>query len=377
MTFLGGLGDLCERLFDMRLCIFFFLMAGLASRIHAGIEFDEQAWRQRVMTADSAKLYTPHVKGETFINPWDPLGHEDHDIWKLLKWRFSRPDVYTEEEKNYLPRFIPGALERVGKTEGDFILWVGHATLLIRINGIYWLTDPMLSKRAVLPKRRTPAALTLEELKSWKQNLNVILSHSHYDHMDKKTLRALPSQTVVHVPLGLEEIVSKFGTFQIIEMDWWQSDTLPSGQVLTCLPSQHWSKRIGAGEGKTLWASYMIASDSLKIFFGGDTGYFIGFREFGRKFGPVDYALLPVGAYHPRWFMHYSHMNITEALDAFLDLQAKHFIPMHWGAFELGDEPAGYPALDLQRTLKQRSDINPDAVLQMDVGEIRRLGAEF
>jgi len=116
----------------------------------------------------------------------------------------------------------------------------------------------------------------------------------------------------------------------------------------------------------------MILSPDVTIYFGGDSGYFIGYREFGKKFNPIDYALMPTTAYHPRWFMHYHHMNIPEAIEAFRELGAKYFIPTQWGAFHLGDEPPGFPALDLAREIKEQR-LDPERFLMMDIGEVVEL----
>ena len=125
------------------------------------------------------------------------------------------------------------------------------------------------------------------------------------------------------------------------------------GTKLFCLPAQHWSRRLGQDPNMTLWASFLLATPKTTIYVGGDSGYFVGYREFGKKFPKIDYALIPTTAYHPRWFMHYPHMDIREAVDAFHALHARFFIPTQWGTFHLGDEPPGYPALDLRRTIEQ------------------------
>jgi L-ascorbate metabolism protein UlaG (beta-lactamase superfamily) len=151
-------------------------------------------------------------------------------------------------------------------------------------------------------------------------------------------------------------------------LDWWQAHDI-GGTVLTCLPSQHWSRRIGQSRNATLWASYMIETPEKVIYFAGDSGYFIGYREFGRKFEDIDYALLPITAYHPRWFMHYAHLNVDEALAAFKELKAKYFLPTQWGTFHLGDNPPGFPMFELDQKIRQM-DLDSQKYLRPQLGEI-------
>jgi L-ascorbate metabolism protein UlaG (beta-lactamase superfamily) len=204
---------------------------------------------------------------------------------------------------------------------------------------------------------------------------HVILSHNHYDHLDKPTLEALPSSTQrIYAPLGLGEYLREITGRQTVEMDWWQTLDLGNGIQLVCLPAQHWSRRIGQGRNATLWASFLIITPERTVYFGGDSGYFIGYREIGRRYPGIDVALLPLTAYHPRWFMHYAHMDAPEVLDAFDDLGARTMIPTQWGAFRLGNEPVGYPILDLGRVMKERG-FDDSRVVVTDIGQIIRLGS--
>lgn len=139
--------------------------------------------------------------------------------------------------------------------------------------------------------------------------------------------------------------------------------------TLVCLPMQHWSRRIGQGLNETLWASFLLITPTAKIYFGGDTGYFIGHREIGKRYPGIDYALLPTTAYHPRWFMHYAHMDIDEALAAFDDLGARTMIPHQWGTFHLGDEPVGYSALELKRKITGQG-LDSSRFIILNIGEI-------
>lgn len=328
-------------------------LPGLSSCLLGPRSFDEEAWRLRVEEQNPAELYAVHQKDGRFFNPW--MVQDEGRFREFLKWRLTRRPVYTDEEQSYLPAIEPDLLQRLKNIpeERDLLVWIGHATFLIRLSGSWLLTDPILSERALLPKRLTPPALKLDELDDLEAPLTVILSHNHYDHLDEPTLRALPADTRFIVPLGLGKLVSSLHGGEVVELDWWQKER--SGQALvTSLPAQHWSRRIGQGFNHTLWASYMIESSGLRIYYGADSGYFVGYREFGRKFRSIDYALLPITAYQPRWFMHYPHMNVGEALRAFTDLKAHRFVPTQWGTFRLGDNPPGYPMLDLKRQIDSR-----------------------
>lgn len=352
------------------------LLTGLAAHISSCAlnppSFDEKAWRARVNSADPALLYAPHFRDGRFFNPWMP--NRDRGFLRFLKWRFSSSREYTREEEEYRPALLGGAVERIRAMPGrDFILWIGHGTFLMRLNGEYWLTDPIFSERAFLPRRKTPPAVTPEALRDIAPELNVIISHNHYDHLDRKSILSLPDGAKYYVPLGLGACVRGMKRQDVTEMDWWQRIDREKGVTLVCLPAQHWSRRIGQGVNETLWASYLLITPRVTVYFGGDSGYFIGYREIGRRFPGIDYALLPTTAYHPRWFMHHAHMDIEETIDAFRDLGARFMVPHQWGTFHLGDEPVGYPILELKRSIIKR-DLDPSRYIIMDIGTVHPLG---
>jgi L-ascorbate metabolism protein UlaG (beta-lactamase superfamily) len=209
----------------------------------------------------------------------------------------------------------------------------------------------------------------LDELKKLSRPLYVLISHNHYDHLDKASLKALPNYARIFVPPGLKNMVQSYSKGRVQELDWWSSIDLDAGIKLWSLPAQHWSRRIGQDVNTSLWSSYLLQTPAGAIYYGGDSGYFVGYREFGRRFPDIDYALIPLTAYHPRWFMHYAHMNASETIQAFEDLGARYYIPTQWGTFRLGDNPPGFPILDLKRMIQQKK-LDPTPFRIMDIGQI-------
>jgi len=329
--------------------------------------FSETQWALQVDKTLAKDLYSPHYKDKKFFAPWMKM--EDKGFLDVLKWKLSSKANYTNPEKTFLPRLIPDTAKRIKQTNGDFILWIGHNTFLIRIDGVYWLTDPIFSKRALLPARVTPPALTLKEINTIVTDVNIVISHNHYDHLDRSSMEQLPQNSNVFVPKGLKNYVMDMNKSNVHEMDWWEEFNIGNGSKLICLPAQHWSMRINQRINQSLWASYLLVTPSVTLYFGGDSGYFKGFREIKQKYPKIDYAFMPTTAYHPRWFMYYQHMNIKEAVKAFKDLGARYFIPTQWGTFHLGSEPAGFPGLDLTRHIDSHK-LDPSLFKIMDIGEI-------
>ncbi|OGK03459.1 MAG: hypothetical protein A2487_18775 [Candidatus Raymondbacteria bacterium RifOxyC12_full_50_8] len=329
--------------------------------------FSETAWEARVEATRAEDLYGLNVEKDRFFTPWMKM--PDKSFLDVLGWKLFSREKFTKEEASFLPGVIPGAAQRIERTKGDFILWIGHDTFLIRLGNAYFLTDPMFSNRALLPARLTPPALTLEEVRTLFKDVTVIISHNHYDHLDSDSMKALPETAAVFVPRGLRDLVMGMNKKNVVEMDWWEEVDLEKGSKLICLPAQHWSMRIGQGRNKTLWASYLLVTPTATLYLGGDSGYFKGFREISRKFPKIDYAFMATTAYRPRWFMYYQHMNIEEAVKGFNELGARFFIPTQWGAFHLGEEPAGFPGLDLLCHIKDRG-LDPDRFKILNIGEI-------
>jgi len=335
-------------------------------------EFSETQWIQQVEETRSKDLYGLHYKDEKFFVPWIEI--PDKNFLDVLGWKLFSKTNYTNQEKKFLPRMIPDTAKRLQQTQGDFILWIGHNTFLIRIGDVHWLTDPVFSKRALLPARMTPPALTLKEFNNIVKDINIVISHNHYDHLDRPSMKSLSQHATVFVPKGLKNYVMEMNKTNVHEMDWWEEFEIGNGSKLICLPAQHWSLRINQGRNRSLWASYLLVTPSLTLYFGGDSGYFKGFREIGKKYPGIDYAFMATTAYHPRWFMHHQHMNIEEAVKGFEELGARTFIPTQWGTFHLGSEPAGFPGLDLTRHI-EKNHLDPTRFKIMGIGEILPIGS--
>lgn len=339
------------------------MTASLVYGVNGDIEnlFDENNWKESVRSVDSSLFYTTHFKDGEYFNPWMQM--ERKGFFTVLKWRFfSGRRKYSEEEENFLPEVKPLTAEFIDSHD-NFMSWLGHASVMIKSSGNLIIVDPVLGEIPFVKKRRTRAALTYEEAAKISRNITVLITHNHYDHLDKKSIKSLPQQTKFIVPAGLSpEIRSMRGKdSDVREIDWW--DEADIGNInITFLPSQHWSKRAFGEANSSLWGSFLIDTGKKRIFICGDTGYSLLYKEFSRKFPEIDYAFMSTGAFHPRWFMYYAHQDDSEAIQGFLELGANKMLPMHWGSFRLGDEPEGYPAVHINKKL-------PDAII-MNHGDI-------
>jgi L-ascorbate metabolism protein UlaG (beta-lactamase superfamily) len=267
-------------------------------------------------------------------------------------WLFRKKPKYPPwPEENY--SWVKNDYSYLTNAGFESISFVGHASIIIKMNGDTIFTDPFLSNRAGISGKEIKIKFDFNRVPSRPV---VLISHNHYDHLDKQSVKKLIKKDAVFiVPLRLKSYLEKFGAKEVHELDWWESVTL--GEVrYTLLPAQHWSMRAarGQGEGKSLWGGYLIQG-AKTIYFSGDTGYFRGFEEFGSKY-EIDYAIMGTGAYEPRWFMHYMHMGPEEFIRAVDEVGAKVSIPMHFGTISLSDEPVTYPLYVLDEFIKNNSE---------------------
>jgi L-ascorbate metabolism protein UlaG (beta-lactamase superfamily) len=237
------------------------------------------------------------------------------------------------------------------------VTFVGHATFLLQVGATNLLIDPVYAERAspvafAGPRRVRAPGVRFDDLPTVAL---VLVSHNHYDHCDLATLRALDRrfQPRVVAPLGNAPLLRSAGIRQVEEIDWWRSaQTTPLPITLT--PAQHFSARTMFDRNRALWGGFVIEAAGRRILFAGDSGYGPHFREIGDRVGPIDLALLPIGAYEPRWFMKDIHMNPPEAVQAHLDLAARASLAMHYGTFQLTPEGIDEPARELAKALRER-----------------------
>ncbi|MGH7481501.1 MAG: MBL fold metallo-hydrolase [Longimicrobiales bacterium] len=308
-----------------------------------------------------------------FTDPWaerDRRARRRDGRGAFLRWRFERwrDGIEPAPPAGALPVVDSEIAYPAASPDELRVTWVGHATLLVQIGGLNILTDPIWARRAspvtwAGPARLVPAAPALESLPPIHV---VLISHDHFDHLDRPTVRRLAR---LHpdgrwfTPLGYSTWLQRHGVAHITELDWWQTveaggrrleTGVPNPQppasnlrplAVTALPARHWTARNPFITSTRLWATWAVETgDGRRFFFGGDTGYFPGFAEIGERLGPFDVIALPIGAYEPAWFMQPVHMNPEEAVRAYRELGGRGaMVGIHWGTFRLADEPVLEP----------------------------------
>ena len=300
--------------------------------------------------------------------------HERHGLLELMRfgWNFVRQTVTPVD----FPRAQPDVAHLAANRTDPTLTWVGHATFLVQIGGLNVLTDPHFTARAsplgfAGPARLTPPGLALADLPPIDL---VLVSHNHYDHLDEGTVRWLADhhpKAVFVVPLGLRGWLQQRRIGNAIELDWWQSHS-GHGFRVTAVPAQHFSGRGANDRNLTLWCGFILEADGRKVYFAGDTGYSKDFADIGRRFAPIDLALLPIGAYAPRWFMRPMHVDPEEAVRIHQDIGSRHSVAMHWGTFRLTEEPLDEPPQALARALAE-AQVPPEQFQVYRHGEMRRL----
>ncbi len=327
-------------------------------------------------TAQSKDSKPKHHQGNRFVNlyPFREPGFTD-----LIKWSWeSRNKEIPPAESYHFPLASndPEFLKR-NRTENT-VTWIGHSTLLVQVNGINILTDPHFSERASLfqwtgPKRAVPPGIPLEDLPDLDL---VLISHNHYDHLDRNSIsrlkhRQAKNKPVYAVPLRLKKWFVDMGVENVVELDWWQ--TKDTGKYeLTSVPMQHWSKRNLLGSNETLWTGWVIKVGDFKFFFLGDTGYVPLFKEIGERLGPFDLCAVPIGAYQPRWLMKNQHISPKESLLIHQDVRCKLSIGIHWGTFILTDEPLDEPPRAIA-DLKPKMGIAEKEFIVLQHGETMKI----
>ncbi len=292
-------------------------------------------------------------------------GPRDILAWKLGRRREPHPDDFAALDA-IRPGVRAGAAEALIDPAGR-ACWVGHASWLWRLGGQLIAIDPIFATaisgvvKRLAPPGAVPEALPPVDL--------VLVTHDHRDHMDLPSLKRLGNGPTYIVPLGNGPRLTALGFDKVIELDWWQRHTI-GGLEIELVPARHWSMRAPWNRNDTLWGGYVIRSPEGVAYHSGDTAWGDHFAEIGQRTGPIDWAMLPIGGYAPRWFMEPQHIDPIEAGRAFRELGARHLLAMHWGTFRLTDEAVGEPPARL-RAWWQEQAIEPERLWILDAGETR------
>jgi L-ascorbate metabolism protein UlaG (beta-lactamase superfamily) len=294
----------------------------------------------------------------------------DKSLGSLLRWKLG-------DRLSGKPRKDDGAFttprranDGSGLEHADpHLTWIGHATFVQRLGGKLCATDPIWSTRLGTLARRASPGVAIEDVPPLDL---VTVSHSHRDHLDIPTLKRIGPRALYVVPKDVGDILRDAGLPRVVELGWWESHV--EGDLrITLVPSQHWSMRTPWDRNRRLWGGFVYESREGTSYHSGDTAFSEQvFRAIAGRFPRIDWAMLPVGAYDPQWFMQPQHMNPEEAGRAWEILGAHALCAMHWGTFKLTDEPLGEPPLRIAAWWKERG-LDASRLWIFDIGETRRL----
>lgn len=304
---------------------------------------------------------SPWYRDGQYVN----IGEEEHGpealpVLAFLKWRMSRAEAPVIPDAGDAPASVRALApeDLAPPASGLKVAWLGHASVLviaprarIAIDPIFG-APPLVRRHAPLPI--APAAIPPQDL--------LLLSHNHYDHLDVRSIAALRARSpglAAVVPSGLGGYVRALGIERTRALEWWES-TEHGGVRITCVPARHWSKRSLRDTRQSHWAGFVLEADGRRLYVAGDTAMGPHFAQIAARFPGFHAAVLPIGAYSPRWFMRDRHMDPPEAVAAARILRAETILPVHWGTYKMGDEPLGEPPLYLRRaaeSAEQRADI--------------------
>ena len=292
----------------------------------------------------------------------------------IKKEMFGRKEVPDDIPLNHALSQDHAKKQFQSNQDHHTITWLGHASFLIKIKDFFILTDPYLTETAgpygIGPKRYIPAGMKIKDL----PKIDIILiTHNHYDHLDVYTLNAIKNKKDITIicPLNLSKVFYAIGFIKIIELDWNQNYIKENIEFIS-VPTYHWSRRLGQKRNSSLWSGYIIKSLSKKIYFSGDTAFGSIFNEIGKKLGPFDLTIVPIGAYLPREIMQSSHCTPEEAIQITSMLGSKNILGMHWGTIRLSAENPWEPPKKFHKEALKNGYVN-NQIWQMQIGETKSL----
>lgn len=297
----------------------------------------------------------------------DP-NHRPHGPEAILRWGITDRLLGRRQKQ---PPGTPAPIVRPdlvlihSDTTDSYLTWLGHASFLGSLGGHRFLIDPVFSPHAGwLYRRYLPPPMLFDHMPEVEV---VMVTHNHYDHLDAAVFRSLSDEVAVVVPDGMGRWMRRHGRERVTELEWWQQVEF-GNLTITLVPACHWSRRGIFDTNHALWGGYVVEGGGCSVYHSGDSAWFEGFGEIGRRFPALDAAMLPIGGYQPGWFMEHYHLNPEQAGRAFRDLGARRLLPMHWGTFQLTDEPLCEP-IDRIRAWWQHNEPNDPRELQvLDVG---------
>lgn len=340
---------------------------------------------------EEIKLTKSVFENGRYVNPWSTW--RTNGLGDFLRWTvFGKDNSSIPSDTKELDKTLPVR----SVTDEDLkkfceedtsnkikLMWVGHATSLINMENVIFITDPIFSERCapsqmVGPKRYRPVPFTIDRLPRLDA---VLISHNHYDHMDYESIKKLNDR--FNGANGREKLhwFSGLGNAQwfrdnninenVHELDWWQSKKVKNLKFVFT-PAQHWCARGIFDRNKALWGSWTVIGTKKRFFFAGDTGYCSGFTEIGEKYGKIDLSAIPIGAYDPRWFMEPQHVDPAQAVKIHQDVKSNHSIGVHWGTFKLTNEHYLEPKTLLAEELK-KANLDQDSFITIEHGQVHEV----
>jgi L-ascorbate metabolism protein UlaG (beta-lactamase superfamily) len=292
----------------------------------------------------------------------------DKGLVDLLKWQLESCITRRRPRAPFTAPHRPNDGTSL-TSDAPHLTWIGHSTFVQRLGGKLIATDPIWSRRIHTIRRVSPPGVAFERCPA----LDIVtVSHAHYDHLDLPTLTRIGDDAVHVVPKDNADVLRAAGITRVVELGWWESHVVGDLRI-TLVPAQHWSMRAPWDKNRRLWGGFVFESPQLTTYHAGDTAFSADvFAAIAERFPRIDYAMLPIGAYDPPWFMSAQHMGPEEAGRAWEILQARTLVAMHWGTFALTDEPLGEPPERLRAWWAARGH-DPERLWIVALGETRSL----